>query len=1252
MLADSHSEVQGMAMKCLAPLTAFIDLQNAVYVVDKLLDHVLDTNPARSRSGASEIVGQKAARDVASLGLKAIIHEIKPASAKATTLSVTVLPRLVRLISSTAATSDATDTLIDSLELLLELITRLGHIINDHHKQITDALFRHFTAKSPLIRKRAITSLAALAAICDKSIFAIIVERTLSDLQNPSSHESVRTGVQAVSALSKSAGHRLGSHLHVLAPILFNYLSSNKYVSDDEFREHCLQALEYFCLRCRREMLPFASTFAEIVVGLAKYDPNYEDDDESPEDDNTDDMAEEDDMDDEYDDEDYSDDDDSSWKVRRAAIRCIHAAVSDQILSPRELCIAFGPFLVSRFKEREETVKIDVFAAFVELLRQCTDRSMEDVVVPSTPGRQPVFSGVDLMAVDDIREPASHFEPLASRGPQIIRTLKKELGARSLKVRIKAMGLAKEIVSALPALAPTLLEKSLNEVRHALGDSPASMKTETLLFLRTILKRSGAASMAEHLDNLFPRLLSSLEDRYYKVTSECLRFFSESMLSFGSSPQVKSSLTKHVPAMQDAALRRATAQDQDSEVKDSAMFCLGAGVARFGSDLGVERLGATADIMRDRLRNEVTRTSTVRALHLIATSESADTLSHVMDDIVRTVTGFLRKNDLTLRFAAIELLSAAPNLPPSNDALLISNLSSLICDSDLRLACVALQLTTKLLKERGTQGIALATQEDSIYHRSLALTISPLLQGRAVDALLELFGTLAHINAEPVTIQQMLQALEQQAAAVSFSITASSARGSPLYCIAKCIVAVIRAAETNLRIQTTQQIIRNIESSDFKAKIFALACLGEFGRGSLLPREGEEKEVVQNAILYALDARVEEVKAAAAVSLGGLASADSSSGVPALIDLIRQRPGQRYLLLLSLKEAIGSTGSSDVDSVVPLALKLLLEESTHDSDMDASANEQWQSSEEESIRSVTAECLGLLVQASPESVLRALTDAVSVGSASIRASAVSGVKFAVSSGVTGNAALSTHLRNVTGTFIQLIGDKDVSVAKNAVQAVNAIAKSRPSVLLPHIAVATSLIYPRTAKDKELVRIVDLGPFKHEEDYGLDLRKSAFDCLRTFVSGPLCVSIPVVTLLEHVVIGLRDQGDVRAIAQLILVATAGTEAAPQMVNVMDAIVRALEATFNERVKENAVRQEVEKYEDSILGALRAVRAMERVPEIASNRAFMMLMSNVVRSSRYQEKYADIVKSEAGILQVGVTGQGNERGHIGRADRMEE
>lgn len=87
-------------------------------------------------------------------------------------------------------------------------------------------------------------------------------------------------------------------------------------------------------------------------------------------------------------DDEYSDDDDMSWKVRRSAIKCLEALICTR----RDLLLSFYssicPALLARFKEREENVKADVFAAFSTLLRQTRGGSSHHslITASSEPG--------------------------------------------------------------------------------------------------------------------------------------------------------------------------------------------------------------------------------------------------------------------------------------------------------------------------------------------------------------------------------------------------------------------------------------------------------------------------------------------------------------------------------------------------------------------------------------------------------------------------------------------------------------------------------------------------------------------------------------------------------------------------------------------------------------------------------------------------------------------------------------------------
>lgn len=1238
LLKDTNTEVQAMATKCLPYLTLSVHPTNAAYILEKLLDHLLQIPTPRTKSSSAESV--RAMRDVSSLALKSMLNQLTPTTPHASILISLIIPRLLPPLSNLIAVAHATDVLIEVLELLYEVLTRMAPLCTQYHSQTSSALFHQMHSKNPLVRKRTIACIGALSACCQQDLFVAIVDTVLRDLQQPADTHSIRTGVHTIRALSKSCGHRLGAYVQDVAPILFDHAALDRGGADDEqddLRENCLLALESFCLRCRREMIPFAATLSKCVVPLAQYDPNYVDDD--LDEDAEEGMQEElEDLQDEFgdDDDDYSDDDDTSWKVRRAAIKCIHAIITSQLSPASELCSTFGPFLVSRFREREEQVKLDVFSAFIDLLRLCSAQS-----APAATAWQSQLTSsaltADPMTVDSSNETRAELAPLYDEAPRIIRRIQAELGSRSAKVRIKAMKVTREIVAAMPSLTASLVAKVIKEVDQGLADTGTAMKTEALLFLREVIESGAVEALKEHIQLIITRILSGTNDRYYKVTAECMRFCSSALIAFGrSSPECKTMMSPLAPHIYDSAIRRATAQDQDSEVKEAAIHCLGSAVSQFGPDLGAQRLEEVSTVMCDRLRIDVTRLSTVRALGVIALSESAGILGVKMPEIITTLSSFLRKNNQILRVAALEFLCIVPTLPTDNDADLIANLSKLISDVDLTVTYLALKLTSNIVKSRGVQILPQISASDSIYPKAVSLSTSLLLQGRAIEGLLTFLRSLAELDAEPLRIRVLLEDLKKQIANASVNATGSSAPASSIYCVAKCVIVICDAADAQLRASIAQDIVSNVNSDDIQTKVFSLACLGEFGRGSTLLHDASEKELIKNALLTALDSPHEEVRTTAALALGAICSADGSSGLPALLSQLDERPHQQYLLLYSLKEAISSSKQTDIAPLTKKLISVLLEQPATFTNGNGTHPSQPQtrtttSSEEESVRTATAECLALLAQVSPQVVLASMKEASKSPSRDVRAVVAAAIKFAVTSNASNNL-LFGQLRSTMEAFIALIGDSEVIVAKNALQAINAIAKSRPQMLAPHLETILPLVYSRTVKDKDLVRIVDLGPFKHEEDYGLDIRKSAFDCLRAFLSCSLHLRIPFIGMLDQVMRGLRDHADVRSIAQLILTIAATTEAAPQMVEIMDVIVRELGATFNERLKDNAVRQEIERHEESIRGAMRAVRMMENVAEIRADQRFQMLLTNVVQRD-FAESYESIGKSEIEMMTFG-------------------
>jgi cullin-associated NEDD8-dissociated protein 1 len=158
-------------------------------------------------------------------------------------------------------------------------------------------------------------------------------------------------------------------------------------------------------------------------------------------------------------------------------------------------------------------------------------------------------------------------------------------------------------------------------------------------------------------------------------------------------------------------------------------------------------------------------------------------------------------------------------------------------------------------------------------------------------------------------------------------------------------------------------------------------------------------------------------------------------------------------------------------------------------------------------------------------------------------------------------AIDELLKKSLSKFLNKIQDEDINVRRVALVTFNSAAHNKPSLvrdlLLPppvhlnsnhhshrqnggngleHMEVASSLIqhlYNETKVRKELIREVEMGPFKHTVDDGLDLRKAAFECMYTLLDS--CLDrIDIFEFLNHVEDGLKDHYDIKMLTYLMLV----------------------------------------------------------------------------------------------------------------------
>ncbi|XP_030575909.1 cullin-associated NEDD8-dissociated protein 1 isoform X2 [Archocentrus centrarchus] len=608
LLEDKNGEVQNLAVKCLGPLVSKVKEYQVETIVDTLCTNMLSD--------------KEQLRDISSIGLKTVIGELPPASS-GSALAASVCKKITGRLTSAIAKQEDVSVQLEALDIMADMLCRQGGLLVNFHPSILSCLLPQLTSPRLAVRKRTIMALGHLVMSCGNLVFIDLIEHLLTELGRNDNMSTTRTYIQCTAAISRQAGHRIGEYLEKIIPLVVKFCN----VDDDELREYCIQAFESFVRRCPKEVYPHVPTVISICLRYLTYDPNYNFDDED-EDDNAMD-AEQNDEDYQGSDDEYSDDDDMSWKVRRAAAKCLDAVVSTRHEMLPEFYRSVSPALVCRFKEREENVKADVFHAYLSLLKQ-------------TRPAQSWLADPDAMEQGD-----TPLTMLQSQVPMIVKALHKQLKEKSVKTRQCCFNMLTELVNVLPGALTQHIPVLIPGIIFSLNDksSSSNLKIDALACLHVIMVTHPAHAFHAHVPALVPPVVACVGDPFYKITSEALLVTqqlvkvirpldsqSESGDSFDPSPYINDLFT--------CTIRRLKAADIDQEVKERAISCMGQIICNLGDRLPAE-LPGTLLIFLERLKNEITRLTTVKALTLIAGSPLKIDLRPVLPDAVPILASFL-----------------------------------------------------------------------------------------------------------------------------------------------------------------------------------------------------------------------------------------------------------------------------------------------------------------------------------------------------------------------------------------------------------------------------------------------------------------------------------------------------------------------------------------------------------------------------------------------------------------------------------
>jgi cullin-associated NEDD8-dissociated protein 1 len=171
-------------------------------------------------------------------------------------------------------------------------------------------------------------------------------------------------------------------------------------------------------------------------------------------------------------------------------------------------------------------------------------------------------------------------------------------------------------------------------------------------------------------------------------------------------------------------------------------------------------------------------------------------------------------------------------------------------------------------------------------------------------------------------------------------------------------------------------------------------------------------------------------------------------------------------------------------------------------------------------------------------------------------------------------------------LVQMLKESDLENRRLALTTFNSAMHNKPDIIIPALDQLLPIAMSETHVKPELIREVQMGPFKHKVDDGLELRKSAYETLYALIETAF-VKLPPMDLSEcfdRIVAGISDEHDVRVLCNLML--TKLMVLAPEQTHSrLELISENFRAVLSTKPKDNAVKQELEKLQEDSKGVVK-------------------------------------------------------------------
>jgi len=1202
-LEDQSIDVQGNAVKCLAKIVSKFQEQQIGEVLAKLSTLVLDGKPE--------------VRDIYATCLKGLLSEL-PSSCSALACQ-SVLPKMLHGITS----HPAVEVKEECTDVFHDFLKRFGdnRVMqwSDQENMATSLLnlLKPKQYKSSL-RKKVIACIGALASVLADRQLDSLMRTLLADVRSASTKAEKQKYIQCISTVSRNVGFRIGLHLRDIAPLFLQIVNQategdvsmdGENEKDHEVVENCLNAFEVFVLRCSKEVQPHLEELCALILHLITYDPNFYstgDEDAAM------------DFEDEFDDDGLvdSDDDDNSWKVRRAALKVLAAMVKGLPDKLQEIYQKFTAPLIGRFAEREESVKLDVFHTYCEMAQAAVIKGQSS---HQAKGLAPGILEVARSAPPKER-PAC--EILVAAMPNCTAQLNKQLRSKALKTRQGALALVRTLAECLPQHLENNLGQVKDELIRAMRENNSGMRLDALITVRHLSENYAAPEIYQQLaPQLCPLFLTCCNDSYYKSIAMALRAVGSFVYTLRPTKEAPSDQLMEMLPVFEVLRTKMMATDIDQEVKESALECFGHLTACTGDLPAFQQpLLSCLPPFVERIKNEVTRSTAIKALKTICISKVlVQPLTTVLPAIGGYLSTYLSQNSRAFRQQCLDALvhlvkKYGSSMTTDTHMQITTDIVPFITDTDLYITDLCVQVADQILESAPQMAPAIVEKD---LPAVLQLCRSPLLQGSALDSILRFLARVARHH-QHCPFERFRQELSDTSVVENAQ---AQAQRHVIGTLAKGLAAVVSSATPDVQQKAIQHFLVTIQqcgtspaSEAVQQCELSLLALGETGKYMDL----SSTPGFCDTLLNQLQSSQDEIRLAAALALGFATVGAMGTLLKVVIDNVQQAgataQGQKtqYLLLTSLREVIAigvaqrgeRTIAEHLRPHVPRVLPIL---------------SQYADSQEESVRNVVSESLGHLLMIDQDTVMQALMQLLASKdreSWRVRASAVSAVRFAAAK----HASLAT-IEPLKEPLLQCLSDEELHVRKAAFHSVNVVCLS--STCGEIFRADTEFIFERIKEDSkqkpELIREVDLGPFKHKVDDGLPLRKIAYTvCTSLLMAYPEQVASPAA--IDLVLQGMADSEDVQVICcQLLSDLCSWNFALFRIIGRIGDLVEPFDRCIMRCIKQVQAKNQVGRAMDMLRLYARTLKVVEPIAEANQHKAFVDFMARIMKDSVFMQVY---------------------------------